>query len=254
MRKHNTPFVLVDRMSEVRCDQVGTENEAVSVALVEHLLELGHRRVGMLTGLAGLSTTGERVHGYLRAHEALGHPVDKQLIVPGLSTVAGGRSAVNTLLRLRQRPTAIFSGNNAMTIGALLALKQARLSIPDEMALVTFDDFEWAERHLPCPHRGSAAVPRGGRPGGAAAAAPAGRPVRAPTRHPAARGDRAPRELWLPGRRPAAPPGPRPPNRPDHAGGRPAVTTKPAVRQRSRRHDRRGGGRGGKRVSRARAR
>ena len=149
LRKHNTPFVLVDRMSEVRCDQVGTENEAVSVALVEHLLELGHRRVGMLTGLAGLSTTGERVHGYLRAHEALGHPVDKQLIVPGLSTVGGGRSAVNTLLRLRQRPTAIFSGNNAMTIGALLALKQAHLSIPDEMALVTFDDFEWASAISP---------------------------------------------------------------------------------------------------------
>jgi LacI family transcriptional regulator len=149
LRKHNTPFVLVDRMSDVRCDQVGTENEAVSVALVEHLLELGHRRVGMLTGLAGLSTTGERVHGYLRAHEALGHPVDKQLIVPGLSTVGGGRSAVNTLLRLRQRPTAIFSGNNAMTIGALLALKQAHLSIPDEMALVTFDDFEWASAISP---------------------------------------------------------------------------------------------------------
>ena len=53
------------------------------MALVEHLLELGHRRVGMLTGLAGLSTTGERLHGYLRAHEALGHPVDKQLIVCG---------------------------------------------------------------------------------------------------------------------------------------------------------------------------
>ena len=149
LRKHNTPFVLVDRMSEIRCDQVGTENEAVSVALVEHLLELGHRRVGMLTGLTGLSTTGERLHGYLRAHEALGHPVDKQLIVPGMSTVGGGRSAVNTLLRLRQRPTAIFSGNNAMTIGALLALKQAHLSIPDEMALVTFDDFEWASAISP---------------------------------------------------------------------------------------------------------
>ena len=149
LRKHDTPFVLVDRMSEVRCDQVGTENEAVSVALVEHLLELGHRRVGMITGLSGLSTTGERLRGYLRAHEVLGHPVDKQLIVGGLSTVSGGRAAVSTMLRLRQPPTAIFSGNNAMTIGALLALKQARLRIPDQMALVTFDDFEWASAISP---------------------------------------------------------------------------------------------------------
>ena len=90
LRKHETPFVLVDRMSEVRCDQVGTENEAVSVALVEHLLELGHRRVGMLSGLAGLSTTTERLNGYRRAHEVLGRPVDQQLVMQGLSTVGGG--------------------------------------------------------------------------------------------------------------------------------------------------------------------
>jgi LacI family transcriptional regulator len=149
LRKHETPFVLVDRMSEVRCDQVGTENEAVSVALVEHLLELGHRRIGMLSGLAGLSTTTERLNGYLRAHEVLGRPVDKQLVMQGLSTVGGGRAAVTAMLRLRQPPTAIFSGNNAMTIGALLALKQAHVRIPDDVALVTFDDFEWASAISP---------------------------------------------------------------------------------------------------------
>ena len=82
-------------MSEVRCDQVGTENEAVSVALVEHLLELGHRRVGMLSGTGGaVHDRASALHGYLRAHEVLGHPVDKQLIMQGLSTVGGGRAAV----------------------------------------------------------------------------------------------------------------------------------------------------------------
>lgn len=149
LRKHHTPFVLIDRMSEVRCDQVGTENESVSVALVEHLLELGHRRVGMLTGIEGLSTTRERVRGFVRAHEVAGCPVDEQLVVPGHSTVSGGRAGVATMLRLRNPPTAIFSGNNAMTIGALLALKKAGLRTPEEMALVTFDDFEWASAISP---------------------------------------------------------------------------------------------------------
>jgi LacI family transcriptional regulator len=144
LRKHQTPFVLIDRMSDVRCDQVGTENEAVSVALVEHLLDLGHRRIGMLTGLVGLSTTDERWRGYVRAHEIAGVPVDERLAVPAHSTVAGGRAGTVTLLRMAQPPTAIFSGNNAMTVGALLALKERSRRIPEDMALVTFDDFEWA--------------------------------------------------------------------------------------------------------------
>ena len=149
LRKHETPFVLVDRMSDVRCDQVGTENEAVSVALVEHLLDLGHRRIGMLTGLEGLSTTQERWRGYVRAHELLGVPVDAGLAVPAHSTVGGGRAATAKLLRLDQPPTAIFSGNNAMTIGALLAVKEAGRRVPDDVALVTFDDFEWASAMSP---------------------------------------------------------------------------------------------------------
>jgi LacI family transcriptional regulator len=128
---------------------VGTENEAVSVALVEHLLDLGHRRIGMLTGLEGLSTTQERWRGYVRAHELLGIPVDAALAVPAHSTVGGGRTATAKLLRLDQPPTAIFSGNNAMTIGALLAVKEAGRRVPDDVALVTFDDFEWASAMSP---------------------------------------------------------------------------------------------------------
>lgn len=149
LRKHNMPFVLVDRVSEARCDQVSTENESVSIALVEHLLELGHRRVGMLTGLEGLSTTRERLHGYVRAHERAGRAVDQQLVVDGHSTVAGGRSATAALLRLPEPPTAVFAANNAMTIGALLALKEAGLRVPDQVALVAFDDFEWASAISP---------------------------------------------------------------------------------------------------------
>src|SRR3954451_19287289 len=136
LRKHQTPFVLVDRMSEVRCDQIGTENESVAAALVEHLIDIGHRRIGMLSGLAGLSTTNERRRGYRQAHEAAGLAVDDTLVIPAHSTVAGGRAGVQSLLRLPDPPTAIFSANNAMTIGALVALKETRRRIPDDIALV----------------------------------------------------------------------------------------------------------------------
>lgn len=149
LRKHQTPFVLVDRMSDVRCDQVGTENESVSFALVDHLIETGHRRIGMLAGLAGLSTTSERLAGYHRALEHSGIPRDARLVVEAKSTVDGGRAGVRALLSLPVPPTAIFSANNAMTIGALLALKETGLRIPADLALITFDDFEWASAISP---------------------------------------------------------------------------------------------------------
>ncbi|MGH3372353.1 MAG: LacI family DNA-binding transcriptional regulator, partial [Nocardioidaceae bacterium] len=114
LRKHETPFVLIDRMSEVRCDQVGTENESVSAALVDHLIDAGHRRIGMLAGLAGLSTSQERIRGYRRALEGAGLPVEADLVASAHSTVDGGRAGVRALLRLDDPPTAVFSANNAM--------------------------------------------------------------------------------------------------------------------------------------------
>lgn len=144
LRRHATPFVLVDRLSEARCDQVGVENELASAKLVEHLLDHGHTRVGMIAGLGGLSTTVERVDGFRRAHAASGVPLDEALVVSGHSTTSGGRSAVHQLMNSANPPTAIFSANNAMTIGALLAFRELGRTVPDDLALVVFDDFDWA--------------------------------------------------------------------------------------------------------------
>jgi LacI family transcriptional regulator len=144
LRHRATPFVLVDRMSHVRCDQVGAENQAVSAALVEHLIDRGHTRIGILVGLDGLSTTIERRAGYVRAHENAGLTPDPDLVLNGHSTVTGGRSATLRLLRGPKPPTAIYSTNNAMSVGALLAVKAANLKVPDDLAMVAFDDFEWA--------------------------------------------------------------------------------------------------------------
>lgn len=143
--ERGVPFVLVDRLVQGGdVDQIAVENEPGSRALVEHLLSVGHRRVGMIAGLPGLSTTIERELGFRRAHAKRGVPVEPSLIECGESSVEGGRRAMMRLLDRIEPPTAIFTGNNAMTVGALTALRQRRVSVPDDIAVVAFDDFEWS--------------------------------------------------------------------------------------------------------------
>jgi LacI family transcriptional regulator len=142
--ERRVPFVLVDRVVQCDVDQIAVQNEPGSRVLVEHLLRLGHRRVGMITGLPGLSTSVEREIGFRRAHARRGVPVDQTLIECGESTADGGRKAMLRLLDRADPPTAVFSGNNAMTVGALTALEQRRVRVPEDIAVVAFDDFEWS--------------------------------------------------------------------------------------------------------------
>ncbi len=145
LRRKELPVVLVDRIDEERFDRVGGENVAAADALVSHLLGLGHRRIGMIRGLEGLPTTRERELGYTRALERSGVPVDPRLIVDGASTVRGGRDAMEALLRLDDRPSAVFCSNNNMTVGVLTVVRKRHLAVPDDVALVAFDDTEWSD-------------------------------------------------------------------------------------------------------------
>ena len=159
LNEHDTPFVVVDRHQDLDVDQVCVENEQASAAIVDHLLQIGHTRVGLINGLAGLSTTTERRDGYLLAHKRRGVPVDERLIVDGGSTEQDGRKAMQHLLSLSpgERPTGVFVANDAMSIGAVRALKQAGMRIPEDMALVCFDEFPWGD--LLNPHLTTIAQP-----------------------------------------------------------------------------------------------
>ena len=144
--RSETPFVLVDRLvDKARYAQVNCESEAASEVLVSHLVKLGHRRIALIRGLRDLSTTREREAGYRSAHERNGLSVDERLVVDGLSTVRGGRLAMERLLAARERPTAVFCANNNMTVGALAALRRLQVRIPADLALVAFDDLEWSD-------------------------------------------------------------------------------------------------------------
>ena len=149
VQANEVPTVLVDRMMSEQFDQVGVENTLATQALVAHLIEHGHRRIGFIAGRTGLGTTLERVAGYRAALQAAGLAFDPQLLVSGGSDSEPARQATAQLLALPAPPTAIMAGNNLMTLGAMHALRDAHLEVPGQMALVGFDDFDWADFFVP---------------------------------------------------------------------------------------------------------
>ncbi|MFF7932449.1 substrate-binding domain-containing protein [Streptomyces sp. NPDC007940] len=153
--RHEVPTVFLDRVVAVpedgpqRFDQVCAENTGPTAGLVTHLAGLGHRRIGLVAGLPGLSTTAERISGYRQGLTAAGLPYDDHLVAHGDSESAGAERATAALLSLAAPPTALVTANNAMTIGTLRALRERGLSVPDDLALCCFDDFAWADLFSP---------------------------------------------------------------------------------------------------------
>lgn len=143
------PTVLVDRLVDEDYDQIGPENTEPTAQLVDHLAANGHRRIGFVAGRHGLSTTEERIEGYREGLRRNGLPVEPALVASGGSESAPAVGATRRLLSARSGPTAVITANNGMTIGALRALAEAGLRVPEDVALVGFDDFPWAEWFSP---------------------------------------------------------------------------------------------------------
>ncbi len=137
--------VAVDRSpAHLRPDLVTVDNLAGTRLGVAHLLGLGHREVALLGGPSQHSTATERRQGYEQALRAAGRPIRPDLIYNGDFREAGGYEGMRTLLALPRRPTAVFVANNLMTLGAFRALHEAGVRIPEQVALVGFDDMPWA--------------------------------------------------------------------------------------------------------------
>jgi LacI family transcriptional regulator len=110
----------------------------------EHLLDLGHTRVAVVTGPQSLTTGRERLRGFRAALEARELTLSPDYIEISNFREAGGYSAVVRLLALSEPPTAFFVANNEMMAGALSALRERGLRIPEEVSLISFDDVRWA--------------------------------------------------------------------------------------------------------------
>ncbi|WP_320772746.1 LacI family DNA-binding transcriptional regulator [Streptomyces sp. CRN 30] len=155
LRRHRVPTVFLDRTVDVPADaaphfdQVCADGTEPTAELVRHLAGLGHRRIGLVAGRPGFSTTRERITGYRNGLLAAGLPYDERLVAHGDSESAGAERATADLLALAAPPTALVTANNAMTIGTLRALRDRRLSVPGDVALCCFDDFAWADLFEP---------------------------------------------------------------------------------------------------------
>lgn len=143
------PTVLVDRAADPRFDSVCTENVEPLAELVEHLAAIGHRRIAMVSGMEGLTTTDERITGYSLGLERAGLAPDPALVVGGGSDAEQTYTAVASLLDLPQPPTAIVAAQNTMVVATMRILRDRGLEVPSDMALVGFDDFEWADVFSP---------------------------------------------------------------------------------------------------------
>lgn len=119
---------------------VGATNWAGGLAATEHLLSLGHRRIGVIGGRKELLCSQARIDGYRAALERAGIEIDRELIRFGDFQHEGGfRNAVD-LLALPERPTAIFAGSDIQAMGVYGAARQAGLRVPEDLSIVGFDD------------------------------------------------------------------------------------------------------------------
>lgn len=136
--------VLVDsELQDVDIDTVLIDNQLAAQKAVEHLLDLGHRDIAIVTGQLQASFDQERLAGYHAAFAQRGLKPPKKLTLNGDSTYEGGHSAVQALLGKPSKVTAVFATNNLMSTGAITAILEAGLRIPDDLSFIGFDDMEW---------------------------------------------------------------------------------------------------------------
>jgi LacI family transcriptional regulator len=124
----------------VRADAVVPQNAAGAYAITTELLRLGHRRIAHLAGPPRFSTTRERQRGYEGALEAFGSSLDPALVISGDFTRDGGLRACGELLDSGTDFSAIFAANDMTAVGALVALRERGVSVPDDVSLAGYDD------------------------------------------------------------------------------------------------------------------
>lgn len=137
------PIVVLDRsLPDADFDTVGVDDFEAAAGVVRHLAKLGHTRIAHVTGPLNYHSGVRRLEGYKSAVAELGLDADERLIVPGNFTKRGGYEAAMRLFSLDPRPTAVFAANDISALGVWQAARDAGLSVPQDLALVGFDDIE----------------------------------------------------------------------------------------------------------------
>ena len=151
LQQHGYPFVIVDPTYPVseRMLVVAAANMAGGRQATEHLIALGHRRVGVITGPFRWCATIDRLAGYHAVLTGIRLPVEPTLEVEGDFSVEGGFAAAQKLLALSEPPTAIFAFNDLMAVGTLRAAEERGLRVPEDLSIIGFDDAVFASYTTP---------------------------------------------------------------------------------------------------------
>lgn len=150
LRDSGIPIVLLDRnIGENKIDAVMVDNIAGAYTATQHLLSLNRRRIALVNGDTHIKTFEDRYKGYIKALTDANIKVNKNYIVEVHPKIERSFQATLELLQLHPRPDAIFAGNNLITVGVLKAIKHLELKIPEEIALVGFDDMPWSSELFP---------------------------------------------------------------------------------------------------------
>ncbi len=142
----NLPVVLIDRKIEsLPVDAVVVDNVEASQKAIDHLLERGHREIGIICGPKEIFTSGERLLGYNQAFIKRGILPKPQLIGYGDYTVEGGHAALKELLEKAPELSAVFVTNYEMTLGAIIAINELGIKMPEQISLIGFDNLHLAQ-------------------------------------------------------------------------------------------------------------
>ena len=150
LARRGFPFVLIDRsIPGLPCDLVQADSVAAAQKLMTHLIAVGHRRIAVIIEPDNVSTARERLQGCMAAFKASGLKFRPGLIVRTTSDRDGGHRAMQQILGFDPRPTAVFAVNNMTALGAMQAIRERGLTVPNDIALVCFDDVEHLAVHSP---------------------------------------------------------------------------------------------------------
>jgi DNA-binding LacI/PurR family transcriptional regulator len=149
LKKAGIPFVFLGMTSDPDVSWVSCDNRLGAAEAVAWLTGLGHTRIACLTGPADQTASDARYRGYCEALDEAGIPLDLNIVASGDFTQAGGHAAMREILERGKTVSAVFASNDVMALGAMCALRESGLSVPEDVSLVGFDGIAFAQYSTP---------------------------------------------------------------------------------------------------------
>jgi len=149
LREREVPYASVSPVNRSETIGVCMDDEHAAQALVSHLVQLGHRRIAHVLGIANHGATRWRLAGYKAALVAAGIPYDPDYVVQGEFMFGSGVAAARKLLALPEPPTAIFAANDDMAAGVMWAANECGMKVPRDLSVCGFDDTPLASQLWP---------------------------------------------------------------------------------------------------------